>query len=147
MRNESESKNFSFTEEFSLLLFICSNQWHRSVELFIVGNRSEFVTAGDGAEGFCRVGHERFDLLHSARDAGQQLYTVSCHGYVIFNANLHTVMTQQSNTVELERRRCSKRQTQSMQKCKRTWEFMLNLSWISHWKICIHIATLALNII
>ena len=60
-----------------------------------------FLSAGDGAEGFCRVGHERLDLLHSARDAGQQLDAVGCHCDVVLDANLHTAETQsRSNMVE-----------------------------------------------
>jgi len=51
-------------------------------------HQSQLLSGDDGAEGFCRAGHESLDLLHRARDAGQQLDTISCHGDVIFNANL-----------------------------------------------------------
>ena len=55
---------------------------------------SESFTSDDGAEAFFRVGHESLDLLHGARDAGQQLHASCCHCYVILNANLHTVVTE-----------------------------------------------------
>lgn len=41
-------------------------------------------------EGFGRVGHEGFDLLHGARDAGQQLHPLRRHRDVVFDANLCT---------------------------------------------------------
>lgn len=46
------------------------------------------VAVGDGAEGFGRVGHERLDLLHGSRDAGQQLHAVRRHSDVVLDANL-----------------------------------------------------------
>lgn len=69
---------------------------------------SSELTADDGAEGFCRVSHESFNLLHGARDAGQQLYTISCHCDVIFNANLHTAAIHVSQT----------RQNHQLSQCK-----------------------------
>lgn len=48
------------------------------------------VAIDDGAEGFGRVGHEGLDLLHSARDAGQQLHAVGRHRDVVLDANLRT---------------------------------------------------------
>lgn len=63
---------------------------------FIVRRHSQLVTGDDGAEGFSRIGHESLNLLHSARDAGKQLDAISCHGDVIFNANLPEAVTQTS---------------------------------------------------
>lgn len=65
---------------------------------FTVRRYSEFPTAVNRAEGFCRVCHESLNLLHGAWDAGQQLYTIRCHCNVIFNANLHSSDSSQSNT-------------------------------------------------
>lgn len=63
-------------------------------------HRLEFLTVDNRAEGFCRVCHESLDLLHGARDTGQQLDTICCHSNVIFNANLHTVVTRFSGYVK-----------------------------------------------
>lgn len=50
-----------------------------------------FAAAADGrAEGSCRLCHESFDLLHSARNTSENLQPVSRHCNVLFTANLRT---------------------------------------------------------
>lgn len=59
------------------------------------------LRADDGAEGFCRFRHESLDLLHGARDAGQQLHPVCCHRNVVFNANLEMTRPVKQETLKL----------------------------------------------
>lgn len=68
-----------------LFLAICADEGLGTASLW-------WLTGGaDGwTEGLGRVGHEGFDLLHGARDAGQQLHPLRRHRDVIFDANLCT---------------------------------------------------------
>lgn len=59
---------------------------------FSVISYSELLGADNWTERSGRVRHKSFNLLHCARDTGQQLYTISRHCNVVFNANLHTVV-------------------------------------------------------
>lgn len=63
---------------------------------FSVRCHSEFLAADDWAEGFRSISHESLELLHGARDAGQQLYSIGCHCDVILDAYLHTLVIQRS---------------------------------------------------
>lgn len=59
------------------------------------------LRADDGAEGFCGFRHESLDLLHGARDAGQQLHPICCHRNVVFNANLEMTRPVKQETLKL----------------------------------------------